>query len=173
MNIAVLYLVLAKAVLLSFNGPSSLPIVREELVVNRRVLTDRELNAAVTAGRSAPGPMGIYVVSVGYFAAGLPGAIAGWLAMITPAFLVIPLIRYAGHRAEKPRIRRTLDAVILASCGLILSSAVPLARDAISGPATAAAAIATAALLVATRIQTLWLIGGAAAIALLAAIAVS
>jgi chromate transporter len=161
MNVLLLYFLILKAVVTSFNGPSSLPILRDDLVVHRHILTDRELNAAVVAGRSAPGPMGIYVVSVGYFIAGVPGAIAGWLAVITPAILIIPLVRYIGTRAEKPRIRGTLQAVVISSAGLILASAEPLAIDAVTGPLTLCILIGSAVLLSVTKLETVWVIGGA------------
>jgi len=96
MNIAIVYLLLLKATLTSFSGMSSLPVIRSDFVVHHHLLTDRDLNTAVAAGRLGPGPIGLYVVSVGYFAAGLPGACAGWLAMITPAFLIIPMLRFIG-----------------------------------------------------------------------------
>ena len=47
------------------------------------------LNESVAISRSTPGPVGLYIVSVGYLIAGVPGAIAGWLAMITPALLSV------------------------------------------------------------------------------------
>ena len=128
MNLAVLYLVMLKATVTTFNGPMSLPILRDELVVHRHVITDQELTAAVTTAQVAPGPMGIYVVSVGYFVAGTPGAVMGWLALITPAILAVPLIRGIGRRLEHPRAKRTLDAAVLGSAGLIVTSAVPLAQ---------------------------------------------
>lgn len=162
MSVLLLYFLFLKATVTSFNGPSSLPIVREDLVVRRHILTDRQLNAAVVAGRCAPGPMGIYVVSVGYFIGGLPGAFAGWLAMITPAFLIVPLLRYVGNRAEHPRVRSTLQAVVIASAGLILSSAKPLAIDAITGPLPLGILIGSIVLLVTTRIETVWVIAGSA-----------
>jgi len=105
MNVVVLYLLLVKATLTSFSGLASLPMVRNDFVVRRGVLTDRQLNTAVAAGRIGPGPLGIYVVSVGYLADGVPGACAGWLAMITPAFLIIPMLRFLGTRAEHGRAR--------------------------------------------------------------------
>jgi chromate transporter len=37
------------------------------------VLTDQQLNEAVAITRSTPGPVGLYIVSVGYFVAGVPG----------------------------------------------------------------------------------------------------
>ncbi len=167
MNVLLLYFLILKATITSFNGPSSLPVLREDLVVRRQILTDRQLNAAVVAGRSAPGPMGIYVVSVGYFVGGLPGAIAGWLAMITPAFLIVPILRYIGNSAEHPRVRSTLQAVVLASAGLILSSAKPLAMDAITGWLPLAILIVSFILLVITKIETVWVIAGAAGFACL------
>ena len=78
----------------TFSGLASVPIVRNDLVLHRHVLTDRKLNTSLAITRTTPGPMGLYVVSVGYFVDGTPGAVAGWLAMITPALLMIPLLEF-------------------------------------------------------------------------------
>ena len=167
MNIVLIYLLLLKATLTSFSGLSSLPVIRSDFVVHYHLLTDRDLNTAVAAGRLGPGPIGLYVVSVGYFAAGVPGACAGWLAMITPAFLIIPMIRFLGARAGHPRVRSVIRTMLLASAGLILSAAVPLARDAITGPVTIAILAASFILIAFTRIDSIWIILGSAAAGLL------
>jgi chromate transporter len=172
MNLLLLYLLLLKATVTSFSGLTSLPIVRNDLVLRHHVLTDRQLNAAVVAGRAGPGPYGLYVVSVGYFVAGVPGAFCGWLAMVTPAFLIIPMVRYLGARAEQPRVRSAIQAVTLAAAGLVAAFAVPLARDAITSVAAAAIAAASFLLLVATRLDTLWIIAGSAAAGLIAGLLV-
>lgn len=164
MSLALLYLLMLKATVTSFNGPSSLPLLRDELVVKHRIISDRQLNAAVMAGRSSPGPMGIYVVSVGYQVRGASGAIAGFLAMITPAFLVIPLLRYAGRRAENPRVRKTFEAIVIASAGLLLAASEPLARDAITGMLPLAICGTSFLLLVLTKVETIWVILGGAAV---------
>jgi chromate transporter len=164
LNVFLLYLLLVKATLTSFSGMASLPVLRGDLVVRYGVLTDHQLNTAVAAGRLGPGPLGNYVVGVGYLVAGLPGACAGWLAMITPAFLVILLIRFIGARAEHPRAKALVRAVILAGAGLLLSAAVPLGRDAITGPLPAAIAVLSFLLTFLTRIDTLWIVFTAAAI---------
>ena len=91
MNVAVLYLLLLKGTVTAFAGLASLPVIQDEFVIQHHVLTDTQLNEAVVITRSTPGAVGLYIVSVGYFVAGVPGAIAGWLAMITPALLIIPL----------------------------------------------------------------------------------
>jgi hypothetical protein len=58
--------------------------------------------------------MGLYIVSVGYFVAGTPGAIAGWAAMVTPALLIIPLVYFVGRQPENPRIKSILQTVVIA-----------------------------------------------------------
>jgi chromate transporter len=167
MNLLILYLLLVKATLTSFSGLASLPMVRNDFVLRRHVLTDRELSTAVAAGRIGPGPIGIYVVSVGYLVAGAPGACAGWLAMITPAFLIIPMLRFLGTRAEHPRARAVARAVLFAGAGLMASAAAPLARDAVTGPLSLAIVVSSFILIAITRVDSLWVMLGAAIIGML------
>jgi len=166
MNLFLLYLLLSKAVVTSFSGMASLPIVRNDFVVTRHILTDRQLNTAIVAGRTGPGPNGLYLVSVGYFAAGLPGAFAGLIALITPAFLIIPLMSWVGEYANLPRIRGAIRAVILGSAGLLMAASIPLARDAATGPLAAAILVASFVVLSFTRIETWWVMVGAAVVGL-------
>jgi len=168
MNVFLLYALLLKATMTSFSGLASLPMVRNDLVVDRKVLTDRQLNTAVVAGRTGPGPNGLYLVSVGYYADGLPGAAAGLLALMTPAFLILPMMRWLGRRAESPRVKSAIRAVVLASAGLLLSASLPLARDAITGPVTLGIVVLSFGLLVLTKIDTLWVVLSGALIGLLA-----
>jgi chromate transporter len=168
MNIVILYLLLLKATATSFSGLTSLPVVRNDFVVHRQALTDRQLNAAVVAGRTVPGPNGLYIVSVGYFIAGIPGACAGWLALVSPAFVMIPLLSYVGARAERPAIRSAIQALTLAAAGLIASATIPLARDALHDPVSIAIAAGSFLFMAFTERDTLWVIGGSALIGLLA-----
>src|SRR5579862_1466943 len=124
MNLFLLYLLLFKAVITSFSGMASLPVVRNDFVVTRHILTDRQLNTAIVAGRTGRGPNGLYLVSVGYFAAGLQGALAGLVALVTPAFLIITLMRWIGQYADLPRIRSAIRAVILGSAGLLMAASI-------------------------------------------------
>jgi len=163
-NIFLLYGLLLKATLTSFSGLASLPMVRNDLVVERKILTDRQLNTAVVAGRTSPGPNGLYLVSVGYYAGGYAGAAAGLLALMTPAFLIVPLMRWAGARADSPRVKSAIRAVVLASAGLLLSASLPLARDAITGWLTFGIVLVSFAALTLTKIDTVWVVlGGAVA----------
>jgi chromate transporter len=49
--------------------------------------------------------------------------------MVTPASLIIPLIHFVGRRMEHPRVKGVLQAVVIASAGLLLAAAFPLAHD--------------------------------------------
>lgn len=171
MTLFALYLLLLKTTLTSFNGPSSLPVLRDDFVVKRHLLTDRQLNAAVVAGQCSPGPMGMYVVSAGYFAGGMPGAAMGFLALVTPAFLIIPLVQYAAAYATRRRVKGMMDAVVVACAGLVIVSAEPLARDAVTGILPAVIATASCVLLIWKRVETVWLIVGAAAVGSLSLLA--
>lgn len=161
MNPLLLYLLLLKATLTSFSGLTSLPIVRQELVVERKIVTDRQLNTAVAAGRISPGANGIYLVSVGYMAAGPAGAVAGWLALITPSFLVIGLLRLLRSAVNHPRMESVVKAVTLSAAGLILATSVSLARDAIQSGFTALIAVVSFVLLVRFKLDPLWIMLGA------------
>ncbi len=169
MNAGLLYLLLLKATLTSFSGLSSMPIVRDELVMQYGVLTDSQLNAAVALARTAPGPFGGYVISVGYFVGGVAGGIAGWLALITPALLAIPLVHYVARSTAHPRARSVVNAVVIASAALILAATVPIALQALGGAALIVIAGASALVLAATGVDTVWVIAAAGAAGLLAA----
>lgn len=163
-----MYLLFLKATSTTFAGLASLPEIRNEMVVQRHMLTDDQLNASVVITRSTPGPVGVYVVSVGCFAGGIVGAAAGWLAMSTPALVIILLMSYMGKRAEHPRVKGLLRTVVLASAALLVTAAIPLAHDAIRGPLTLVVGVISLLVLLSKKLDTLWVIGAAAVISLLA-----
>jgi chromate transporter len=131
MNIAVIYLLLLKATVTSFAGMGSLPQIRQDFVETYHLLSADALSEAVLVGRATPGPMGAYVVAVGYLAAGWPGAVAGWLALVTPAFAALPLLATVQRWLHLPRVRALVDAVVVAGAALLVPAGFELARDAL------------------------------------------
>jgi chromate transport protein ChrA len=87
--------------------------------------------------------------------------------MITPAFFIIPMLHFLGKRSENPRIRSVTRTVLLAGAGLMGAAAAPLARDAVMGPVTLAIVAASVVLIALTRVDTLWIMLGAAIIGFL------
>jgi chromate transporter len=94
----------------------------------------------------------------------------GFLALITPAFLVIPLMRWIGARADIPRVRSAIRGLLLASVGLLVSSSVPLTQDAFTGVFSAILIAASFAVLTYTRIDSAWVMLGAAGAGLAASL---
>jgi chromate transporter len=88
--------------------------------------------------------------------------------MSTPALLIIPLVHFVGRRMDHPRVKGVLQTVVIASAGLLLAAAIPLARDALTDSVTVAIAVVSLAFLLVTKIDSLWIILGAAVISLLA-----
>ena len=79
------------------------------------------------------------------------------------------MLRFAASKAEHPRVRSALQAVVVASSGLLLAATVPLGMSALTGPVTGLIAVMTIILMLSTRIDTLWIILGAALMTLSAA----
>jgi chromate transporter len=86
--------------------------------------------------------------------------------MITPALLIIPLVHFVGRKMEHPRVKSILQTVVIASAGLLLAAAIPLGRDGLTGPVTWAIAAVCFILLLTTKLDTLWMILGAALVSL-------
>ena len=131
MSIVVIYLLLLKATVTSFAGMGSLPQIHQDFVDTYHLVSNDALSEAVLVGRATPGPMGAYVVAVGYLAAGWPGAIAGWLALVTPAFAALPLLATVQRWLHLPRVRSLVDAVVIAGAALLVPAGVSLAADAV------------------------------------------
>ncbi|GBQ85439.1 chromate transporter [Gluconacetobacter johannae DSM 13595] len=157
-----LYVVLLRATITSFAGLASLPAIQDALVLHRHVLTEAQLNEAVVITRSTPGAVGLYVVSVGYFVSGVSGAVAGWLALVTPAVMIVPLLHYAGRRLHHPRLQNLLKMVVVSSAALLFAAAFPLAKDALTGWFTYALAAIGLLLMFVTKIDIFWIILGSA-----------
>lgn len=131
MSLVYLYLLLLKATVTSFAGMGSLPQIERDFVEIHHFMTSEQISQAVLVGRSTPGPVGAYVVAVGYFSAGWPGAIAGWLAMITPALAAIPLLATIQRWMGRPRMRGAVDAVVIASAALLVIAGIGLANESV------------------------------------------
>lgn len=163
MNALLLYLLLLRATVMSFSGFASVPVIREDLVLERAVLSDEQLNSAIAMSQASPGPLGLYLVIVGYFVAGIPGAIAGALALASPAILAVPISR-AVRRGRATEIRGATSGIVIASCVLMITTAMQMLPEAAPSPALVVLAIAALAVLATTRVPPVFVILGSACI---------
>jgi chromate transporter len=150
------------------SGYVLLAFLRAELVARRGWLSAAQLLDAVAVGQVTPGPVFTTATFIGYVLAGPAGAVVATAGIFLPAFVFVgvsgPLI---------PRLRRSpiagafLDGVNIASLALMASVTWQLGRAALIDPLTSELAAMSALLLFRYRINSAWLILGAALIGLL------
>lgn len=89
-----LFVLFFKIGLFTFGGGyAMLPLLKDELVSKRRMLTEEELLDMYAIGQCTPGIIAVNVATfIGYRQARIKGAIASTLGMIFPSLLIITLI---------------------------------------------------------------------------------
>ena len=143
--------------------------MHEALVIQHHVLTTQQLNEAVVITRSTPGPAracggrGRSVISSRVAPARLPD---GPRCRRPRCRLIIPLVHYIGRKLDNPRVKTILQTIVIASAGLLLAASIPLARDALTDWLTVLITVVTVVLLLVSKIDTLWIVLGAAALTL-------
>ena len=116
------------------NGPVMIPLLQAHLVDGARVLTEDQLLYAFTIARVTPGQANFYIASIGYMLYGIPGAIVTTLAIILPAYIMIPLLRGFEHLRDSRWIDGFTRGLTVTSVGLILAAVVQIARGTLTQP---------------------------------------
>ncbi len=166
MSLVELFLVFLKAVMLSSGGLQALPILLDDLTVQRSVLTYGDFATAVAIGRIAPGPNGLFVISIGYYIAGLVGAIIGAIALSLPPLLAIGLVRAHQRLANRPWVVGMTRGIASASIGLLTALGYNFTVPLIPQPASVAIMLVALAVLIALRADALVVLGGGALVAI-------
>jgi len=101
-----------KAVLFSTGGFGPLPSLHTELIAHGWA-SEKQFTAALAVGQITPGPNGLWVVSLCYLIAGVPGAILACIALVLPPLLVLVVQRFHAYIANHPATQGLLDRVVL------------------------------------------------------------
>ncbi len=91
-----LYLSFVKIGLFTIGGGyASLPLLYDEIVVNREFLTMAEYTDIITISQMTPGPIAINSATfVGTKMAGILGSICATLGFLTPSFIIVIILAY-------------------------------------------------------------------------------
>ena len=126
--------------LLTFGGGvAMIPFFRRECVDRHKWLTEDEFIESVTTALSVPGPLAVtFSIILGRRCAGLAGAVAGVLGIISPsmALVIVAALILEGH-ANNPRVVSFLKGAGSAVIGLVAFAGCMLGRRIISGPIAA------------------------------------
>ncbi|HEX9268255.1 MAG TPA: chromate transporter [Candidatus Limnocylindria bacterium] len=120
MDQLVLFLIFLKASALSVGGLASLPLLRADLVPAN--VNDTQIVQALAIGRLTPGPNGLYIVSLGYLAAGWYGALAALIAASLVPLVMLPATSLARRWLLSRWFAGLVRGVGLATAGLLTAT---------------------------------------------------
>lgn len=149
--------------LLAVGGVNSvLPELHRLVVTEGGWMSGAEFSALYALAQAAPGPNVIFVTLLGWHIGGLGGAMAATAAVCGPSFIIAHLVASLSMtRGEAPWFRLIRRALVPLTTGLLIASAWLLTEAAAHGATAYLITFTTAAILLTTRINPLWLLAGA------------
>ncbi len=150
------------------SGYVLLAFLRGDLVERLGWLSERQLIDAIAVGQVTPGPVFTTATFIGYLLAGTSGALLATLGIFLPAFVFVALSGPLVPRLRaSPAAGAFLDGVNVASLALMAVVTVQLGHAAIVDLATPLLSVIPAVLLVRFKVNSTWLVLGAALAGLL------
>lgn len=150
------------------SGYVLLAFLQSELVIDRGWLTSAQLLDAIAVGQVTPGPVFSTATFIGWVLAGPAGAAAATAGIFLPAFVFVAVAApFVTRLRSSPAAATFMDGVNAASVALMAKVLIDLASTALTGPLSAAIALAGAILLLRYKISSPLVIAGAALIGLL------
>jgi len=125
------FLAFLKLGLTSFGGPvAHLAFFREEFVARRRWLDEKAYADLVALCQFLPGPASSQVgMSLGILRAGLPGALAAWIAFTLPSAIALILFAYGVQTFEGWLNTGVLDGLKIAAVAVVAQALWSMARS--------------------------------------------
>ena len=136
------------------------PEIHRYIVDQRGWIDDAQFSAAIALAQASPGPNLLFVPVIGYAIAGFGGAAVALLGMLIPSTtLALTVSRWGSRRRETRGVRAFVAGMAPITIGLILSTGGLLAEPLTTHPVAMLLVAATVAVMLATRISPVWLIG--------------
>ncbi|HWY54365.1 MAG TPA: chromate efflux transporter [Terriglobales bacterium] len=159
-NMTALFLVFLKIGAILFGGGYVLvALIRSNLVTRLGWISERQLLDAIAMGQVTPGPLSTTATFIGYLLKGTPGALIATVAIFLPAFFFVAISGPLVPRLrQSPLAGAVLDGVNVAALALIAVATWQLFRAAVVDGTTLVLAALSFFLLIAYRMNSLWLI---------------
>ena len=119
MSLLLFFWLFLKASLFSTGGMGNLPSLHADLIA-RRWATERQFGEALTIGNVAPGPSGLWVISLGYLAGGLRGSLLALVAVTLPPLLILGVEHLYRRVQDHPAVEGFVLGLGLAVVGVFL-----------------------------------------------------
>jgi chromate transporter len=163
-TVAGLIAVFGSASLMSFGGGNIvLPELHQEAVSRHGWITDRDFASVYAISQGAPGPStGLLAGLIGLEAGGWIGALLAAAAMLVPGAAVMYVATLGWQRFRASPWRAAVEQGLAPiSMGLLFAAAVTIVRAADHGWSALLLTLATAAILLVTRVNPLFIMAGA------------
>jgi len=112
MDWIVFFWVVLKSILFSTGGFGPLPSLHSDFIAYGWA-NEKQFTEALAIGQITPGPNGLWVVSLCYLVAGVPGAVLACIALLLPPLFVLIVQCYHARIANRPMTQGLLDGVVL------------------------------------------------------------
>ncbi len=146
-------------------GQTLVAEIHRQVVANHGWLTEGQFVDAFAISRMAPGPGTLLVTLIGWQVAGIPGAIVASFAIFAPTALLVYGLARIWARYRGARWQLALEAGLRpVAAGMILASGLVLIEALEGGWVARGIAVASTAVLMATRVNPLLLMGGGAVV---------
>jgi chromate transporter len=106
-----------KASLFSTSGTGNLPSLHHDLIL-RGWAAEHDFAESLAVGQITPGPSGLWVISLGYLTAGLPGALLALVAICIPPLLILLIERLHRRIGTYPAVQGFIRHLGLAVIGI-------------------------------------------------------
>ena len=147
------------------SGMVLLAFLQTEFVEHLHWLTEKQLFDAVAVGQFTPGPLSATATFIGYLVAGWMGAVVATVGIFLPGFVLVACIgRFLPRLRRSLVVAAALDGVVAGSLALMAVVAWQLGRASIVDWMTLAVFGASLIALLQFRVNSAWVIAGAAGI---------
>lgn len=151
--------------LMSIGGAITLvPDMHRRLVTEGHYLTDADFTSAIALAQAAPGPNVLFVALMGWYGAGLAGALVSMVGIMVPSTtLALAASRWVSTRRDTLGVQAFQGGMMPVTIGLLLATGWLLLPDR-SEPRALLLSAVVALLVWRTRISLIWLVGAGAAL---------
>ena len=160
------FLIALKASFFSTGGLGNVPSMHDDLL-RRSWATERNFSEALAVGQVSPGPNGLWIVSLGFFVNGVPGALLSLAAITIPPFAVIGVEWIYNQSRRHPAVEGFVRGLALATVGIFAMVLQQLLHDTGLNSRTILICACSFAVGLTKRVPVVLVLAGAAAVGLL------
>jgi chromate transporter len=152
------------------SGYVLIAFLRADLVDRLGWITEQELWNAIAVGQMTPGPVFTTATFIGYLLAGPSGALVATIGIFLPAFVYVALSApFVARLRQSTVLSGVLDGVNVMSLALMTFVTWHMASTTLVDPINFIVGLSSLVLLIATRVNSTWLILAGASIGLVRA----